>query len=103
MSHQGGDVPRLVSVQGEIGEDGSIPIYRHPADESPPLLPFTPAVSLIRSEVERRLGHKVNHCLIQFYRNGTDYISEHSDKTLDIAPDSFIANVSLGASKGYDL
>jgi len=97
MSHQGGDVPRLVSVQGEIGEDGSIPIYRHPADESPPLLPFTPAVSLIRSEVERRLGHKVNHCLIQFYRNGTDYISEHSDKTLDIAPDSFIANVSLGA------
>lgn len=97
MSHQGGDVPRLVSVQGEIGEDGSIPIYRHPADESPPLLPFTPAVSLIRSEVEKRLGHKVNHCLIQFYRNGTDYISEHSDKTLDIAPDSFIANVSLGA------
>jgi nicotinamidase-related amidase/alkylated DNA repair dioxygenase AlkB len=97
MSHQGGDVPRLVSVQGEIGEDGSIPIYRHPADESPPLLPFTPAVSLIRSEVEKRLGHKVNHCLIQFYRNGADYISEHSDKTLDIAPDSFIANVSLGA------
>jgi len=97
MSHQGGDVPRLVSVQGEIGEDGSIPIYRHPADESPPLLPFTPAVSLIKSEVEKRLGHKVNHCLIQFYRNGTDYISEHSDKTLDIAPDSFIANVSLGA------
>jgi nicotinamidase-related amidase len=97
MSHQGGDVPRLVSVQGEIGEDGSIPIYRHPADESPPLLPFTLAVSLIRFEVEKRLGHKVNHCLIQFYRNGTDYISEHSDKTLDIAPDSFIANVSLGA------
>jgi len=97
MSHQGGDVPRLVSVQGEIGEDGSIPIYRHPADESPPLLPFTPAVSLIRSEVEKRLGHKVNHCLIQFYRNGADYISEHSDKTLDIAPNSFIANVSLGA------
>jgi nicotinamidase-related amidase len=97
MSHQGGDVPRLVSVQGEIGEDGSIPIYRHPADESPPLLPFTPAVSLMRSEVEKWLGHKVNHCLIQFYRNGTDYISEHSDKTLDIAPDSFIANVSLGA------
>lgn len=97
MSHQGGDVPRLVSVQGEISEDGSIPIYRHPADESPPLLPFTSAVSLIRSEVEKRLGHKVNHCLIQFYRDGTDYISEHSDKTLDITPNSFIANVSLGA------
>jgi nicotinamidase-related amidase/alkylated DNA repair dioxygenase AlkB len=99
MSHQGGEVPRLVAVQGEVGEDGSIPIYRHPADESPALRPFTSTVALIRTEVEKRLGHKVNHCLIQFYRSGNDYISEHSDKTLDIARDSFIANVSLGAQR----
>jgi nicotinamidase-related amidase len=99
MSHQGGDVPRLVVVQGEVGEDGSIPIYRHPADESPPLLPFSPTVSLIRAEVEKRLGHPVNHALIQFYRDGSDYISEHSDKTLDIVPKTFIANVSLGAQR----
>jgi nicotinamidase-related amidase len=26
MSHQGGDVPRLVSVQGQVAEDGSIPV-----------------------------------------------------------------------------
>jgi nicotinamidase-related amidase/glutathione S-transferase len=99
MSHQGGDVPRLVVVQGEIGEDGSIPIYRHPADESPPLLPFSPTVSLIRAELEKKLGHPVNHVLIQFYRDGTDYISEHSDKTLDIVPNTFISNVSLGAQR----
>jgi nicotinamidase-related amidase/alkylated DNA repair dioxygenase AlkB/glutathione S-transferase len=99
MSHQGGEVPRLVAVQGVIEKDGSIPVYRHPADESPPLLGFTPAVSMIRREVEKRLGHPVNHCLIQFYRSGTDYISEHSDKTLDIAPDTYIANVSLGAQR----
>jgi nicotinamidase-related amidase/glutathione S-transferase len=99
MSHQGGDVPRLVVVQGEVGEDGSIPIYRHPADESPPLLPFSPTVSLIRAEVEKKLGHPVNHVLIQFYRDGTDYISEHSDKTLDIVPGTFISNVSLGAQR----
>jgi nicotinamidase-related amidase len=65
MSHQGGDVPRLVSVQGEMGEDGSIPIYRHPADESPPLLQFSPNVSQIRKRVEEKLGHPVNHVLIQ--------------------------------------
>ncbi|KAG0652589.1 hypothetical protein D0Z07_0207 [Hyphodiscus hymeniophilus] len=99
MSHQGGDVPRLVAVQGEIGEDGSIPIYRHPADESPPLLSFTPVVSEIRKRVEQELGHAVNHVLIQFYRDGNDYISEHSDKTLDIVPKTFIANVSLGARR----
>jgi nicotinamidase-related amidase/glutathione S-transferase len=99
MSHQGGDVPRLVAVQGEVAEDGSIPIYRHPADESPPMLPFSPVVSLIRKEVEKRLGHAVNHALIQYYRDGTDYISEHSDKTLDIAPNTFIVNISLGAQR----
>ena len=99
MSHQGGDVPRLVAVQGEVGSDGSIPVYRHPADESPTLLQFSPIVSQIRKRVEEKLGHPVNHVLIQFYRDGNDYISEHSDKTLDIVPKTFIANVSLGAQR----
>ncbi|KAL2071307.1 hypothetical protein VTL71DRAFT_12542 [Oculimacula yallundae] len=99
MSHQGGEVPRLVAVQGSIASDGSIPVYRHPADESPPLLPFSSTVSLIRKQVEKHLGHEVNHVLIQMYRTGSDYISEHSDKTLDIVPDTFIANVSLGAQR----
>jgi nicotinamidase-related amidase/alkylated DNA repair dioxygenase AlkB len=99
MYHQTGEVPRLVAVQGEIGDDGSIPLYRHPSDESPPLLAFSPTVSLIRAKVEEKLGHVINHVLIQFYRNGLDHISEHSDKTLDIVPGTFIANVSLGAQR----
>ncbi|PBP20554.1 isochorismatase [Diplocarpon rosae] len=99
MSHQGGEVPRLVAVQGEVARDGCIPIYRHPADESPPLLPFSENVALIKKQVEEHLGHPVNHVLIQFYRDGTDHISEHSDKTLDIVPGTYIANVSLGAQR----
>lgn len=99
MSHQGGEVPRLVAVQGQVAQDGSIPIYRHPSDESPPLLPFSPTVLAIKAETEKRLGHPLNHALIQFYRGGSDYISEHSDKTLDIVHGSFIANVSLGAER----
>jgi len=99
MSHQGGEVPRLVCVQGEVDDDGNMPMYRHPADESPPLVPFTPSVVQIKSEVEQAIGHPLNHVLIQFYRDGNDYISEHSDKTLDIVPGSFICNVSLGAER----
>lgn len=99
MSHQGGEVPRLVAVQGQVGEDGSIPVYRHPSDESPPLLPFTPTVLAIKAETEKHLGHPLNHVLIQFYRDGRDYISEHSDKTIDVVKDSYIANVSLGAQR----
>ncbi|KAK6514851.1 hypothetical protein TWF506_007213 [Arthrobotrys conoides] len=99
MYHRGGEVPRLVAVQGQIDEDGSFPIYRHPSDESPPLLPFSRTVKEIRKHVEAKLGHKVNHVLIQLYRTGTDYISEHSDKTLDIVKGSGIVNVSLGAQR----
>ncbi|KAL7785598.1 hypothetical protein V8C37DRAFT_393844 [Trichoderma ceciliae] len=99
MSHQGGEVPRLVAVQGEVSKDGTMPVYRHPADESPPLLPFSPTVQAIRTEIEKHLGHPLNHVLIQFYRDGNDYISEHSDKTLDIVRGSYIANVSLGAER----
>ncbi|THH31263.1 hypothetical protein EUX98_g2925 [Antrodiella citrinella] len=100
MHHRGGEVPRLVAVEGEVdASDGSFPIYRHPADESPPLLPFSPTVALIQEHVESVLKHPVNHVLIQHYRSGADYISEHSDKTVDVVPGSYIVNVSIGAQR----
>jgi len=99
MYHRGGEVPRLVAVEGQVDEDGSFPIYRHPADESPPLLPFSPTVSLIRQHVEKALQQPVNHVLIQHYRTGADYISEHSDKTIDVVRGSKIVNVSIGAQR----
>ena len=80
MYHRSGEVPRLVAVQGVVGEGGEVPIYRHPADESPPLKPFTPHLEKIKSEVEQLLSQPFNHALIQLYRGGTDNISEHSDK-----------------------
>lgn len=64
-------MPRLVAVEGEVAEDGryvyarsfaglrldalpySFPVYRHPADESPPLAPFSPTVAIIREHVEK--------------------------------------------------
>lgn len=99
MHHRGGEVPRRVAVEGEITNDGSLPIYRHPADKSPPLRQFSPTVATIREHVENALGHPVNHVLIQHYRSGADYISEHSDKTIDVMRGSKIVNVSLGAQR----
>ena len=80
MNHRSGQVPRLVAVQGEIGENSGIPIYRHPADESPALQPFSPCVEEIRKQLEAQLKQSFNHALIQLYRDGNDNISEHSDK-----------------------
>ncbi|KAL6246120.1 hypothetical protein RBB50_007273 [Rhinocladiella similis] len=100
MYHRSGEVPRLVAVQGEMsGKGPTIPIYRHPADESPELLPFDSTVDMLRKAAERVTGHAFNHCLIQWYRNSEDNISEHSDKTLDIVRGSSIVNFSLGAQR----
>lgn len=77
----------------------SYPIYRHPADASPPLLPFSPTVARIRAHIEQHLNHPVNHVLIQHYRSGHDFISEHSDKTIDVVRGSRIVNVSFGAER----
>jgi nicotinamidase-related amidase len=99
MSRRGNVVPRLVTLQGTKEADGVEPLYRHPADEQPSLMQWTPTVDAIRKEVEQRIGHPLNHCLIQLYRNGRDWIGEHSDKTLDIMRPSFIVNVSLGATR----
>lgn len=88
MYHRSGEVPRLVAVQGEVGRDQSVPVYRHPSDESPPLLSFTPRVNMIRKEVERLLKQPFNHALIQLYRGGEDSISEHADKVCTIKKDT---------------
>ncbi|KAK5001517.1 hypothetical protein LTR39_006939, partial [Cryomyces antarcticus] len=99
MYHVQGEVPRLVCVQGEIGPDSSMPVYRHPSDRSLPLLHYSPSVEQIREEVQKVVHHPLNHVLIQLYRSGNDYISEHSDKTLDIVRGSSIVNVSFGAQR----
>lgn len=105
MYHRTGEVPRLVAVQGASHPSSktSIPIYRHPADRSPPLLPFTPTVQLIRQYCEEAAGHPFNHVLIQLYRSGEDNISEHSDKTLDVVRNSNIVNYSCGAQRTMTL
>ena len=93
----------LCLTAGRFPATNSYPIYRHPADSSPPLLRFSPTVSMVRAAVEAHLNHPVNHVLIQHYRSGKDYISEHSDKTIDVVGGSKIVNVSIGATRSMTL
>lgn len=99
MFHRGGEVPRRVAIQGLREADGAEPLYRHPADEQPEMRGFTPIVDAIRRAVEARVGHRLNHCLLQLYRDGRDWIGEHADKTLDLVRPSTIVNVSLGRTR----
>ena len=99
MFHAGGPVPRLVAMQGDVSNENYEPIYRHPADEQPEMLPFSPTIEKIRRSVQARIGLCANHALIQLYRTSEDNISEHADKTLDIKIGSAICNASFGATR----
>ena len=60
MVHQGGDVPRLVCIQGEINQDGDAPIYRHPVDKQPKMNDFSATVNKIRHICSSLVGHNLN-------------------------------------------
>lgn len=98
ITHLGGTIPRLFALQATI-EDGKIPLYRHPLDNPPTVVQFTPTVDKIRKILESKLNIILNHAIIQLYRNGEDFISEHSDKTLDICPNSLIVGYSVGETR----
>ncbi|KAI0280333.1 hypothetical protein BC826DRAFT_1094354 [Russula brevipes] len=63
----------------------------------------TPPVSATRTHVERALQYQVNHVLIQLYRTDADYISEHSDKTVDVVRGSRVVSLSLGVRRTMTL
>lgn len=99
MRQRGKRVPREISIQGTITEENGDeyePLYRHPADEQPELVPWTPTAWKIKERIEQVIQQKINHALIQYYKSGKDNIGEHSDKTLDILLGSNIVNYSLG-------
>jgi len=103
VTHLGGVLPRRFALQASITQDESgletVPLYRHPMDKYIKESPFTPTVEAIRLALETKLGCKLNHAILQCYRDGKDYISEHADKTLDVAKNSVIVNYTAGATR----
>ena len=102
MQQKGNNVPRLVNIQ-YLQSDKGIPIYRHPIDTQPKAEPFGPISSYLAKLIKIKLGFNVNHVLVQFYRDGNDFIGEHSDKTLDILESTPIINISFGATRYFTL
>ncbi len=78
MRQKGKVVPRQISIQGTItieNNDEYEPLYRHPADEQPELVSWTPTVFKIKERIEEVIQQKINHALIQYYKNGKSSLS----------------------------
>ena len=99
VTHLGGVIPRLFALQGEVKENGEYPLYRHPMDQHIHVESFSPTVLRIKERIEHLLGQTFNHCIIQLYKDGKDFIGPHADKSIDIIHDSVIVNYSVGADR----
>jgi alkylated DNA repair dioxygenase AlkB len=82
--------------------DGSeFPFYKYPGylDRAPCDFMDQPIILDLATEIEKRFGQRVNHCVINKYRNGSDHISYHHDKVPSIAEGTKIFTISLGVKR----
>mmetsp|Transcript_28943 Transcript_28943/g.81510 ORF Transcript_28943/g.81510 Transcript_28943/m.81510 type:complete len:271 (-) Transcript_28943:478-1290(-) len=64
--------------------------------------PWDPYVLKIKEEVEKHTGgDKFNSCLLNNYRNGSDYIGWHSDDESLYGKNATIGSVSFGAPRDF--
>ena len=104
----GEELPRLQNLQADL--NGLIPIYRYPGNYSGDLwttFEWSPTSLQVKKAVEERLKPLVdqvmNHCVSNYYRDGTDFIAHHGDKDLDLNRHGVIVSVSLGETRVLEL
>lgn len=64
---------------------------------------WNPLLKKIKKEIEKVTGKEFNSVLINFYRDGNDYVSWHSDDEKELGPDPIIASVSFGATRKFNI
>jgi len=105
----GEELPRLQNLQADT-TDGCIPIYRYPGNYSGDnwtTFEWSPTTLQVKQAVEERLKplrhQTMNHCVTNYYRDGTDFIAHHGDKDLDLNRKGVIVSVSLGDTRVLEL
>jgi alkylated DNA repair dioxygenase AlkB len=63
---------------------------------------WTPLLSDIRTKVESFLNFSFNSVLVNFYRNGDDYVGWHSDNEPELGEQPFIASLTFGAERQFE-
>jgi alkylated DNA repair dioxygenase AlkB len=90
------DEPRLSSWHS----DGQSYTYSSRARTAQP---WTPLLHRIRQLCEAQTHHTFNGVLVNYYRDGHDYLGWHSDDELINGSEPLIASISLGAERRFDL
>ena len=114
VAYRGTPLPRWKWTAVKRGEDGWEPVYRYPGfsyayptEEWKDLSELDELVGWCEAQHAasrpHRPFHRPNHAIVTLYRNQKDNISAHSDKVLDIEPDSEIYDFSFFATRPIDV
>ena len=66
-------------------------------------LPWTETLQSIRQRIQDFTGDRFNSVLANFYRDGNDGVSWHSDDERELGENPVIASLSLGATRTFSL
>jgi alkylated DNA repair dioxygenase AlkB len=87
--------PRLVCAFGDEGLR-----YRYSGVERT-TRPWPARLGALAQRLSALAEHGFNYALVNWYRDGDDYLGWHADKEADLEPDASIASVSLGATRRF--
>ncbi len=88
-------IPRLTAWHGE----GS---YTYSGIRMDPE-PWNPPILELKARAEALAGQRFNSVLLNFYRDGRDSVSWHSDSEPGLGRNPVIASISLGAARRFQL
>ncbi len=89
--------PRLSAWYGDPTADSSS------EGSSSPMLPWTAGLLEIKAKVETLSGIAFNSVLLNYYRDGNDSVAWHSDRDGVPGRNKYVASVSFGQVRPFDL
>lgn len=90
-------MPRLIAWYADPGV-----VYEYSGQTSPHN-DWTPELLSIKTRAETICGHTFNGALLNYYRDGNDSMSWHSDDEKSLGPNPVVASVSFGATRIFKL
>lgn len=88
-------LPRLTSWYGDTGNN-----YTYSGITSKPN-PWNEGLLYIKKEIEKIAQEKFNSVLLNWYRNGEDYLNWHADDEKDLGKNPVIASVNFGETRDF--
>ena len=90
-------LPRLTSWYGDEGK-----AYKYSGILSQPN-PWNKGLLYIKEQIEKVAGTQFNSVLMNWYRNGEDYLNWHTDDEPELGKNPIIASVNFGETRDFQV